>query len=95
MLKMITVMRAIIRFQTSSDDYTAQVYTPEGICRGIENDELLPTDRKGLYTLSVSDVRLRELSIKIVDESIPPRSTPAIVEKTQKETVMLSYFVEE
>jgi hypothetical protein len=89
---LVTKLSAVVRFSTSSDDCAA-IVRGRGIAEPIVNGAAVPTQKTGLYTVSVFDRRLRHLSATLTDSSHPPSSTPPSVTKGQDELVILLYEV--
>jgi hypothetical protein len=93
------VMRrlAVVRFTTTSKDFTAIVRGPAGEKpkkkKTLKQGDSVPSTKAGLYTLEVRDPLLRKLSVTLRDISASPKSLPPTYIEPDDETVIISYQV--
>jgi hypothetical protein len=89
---MVTKASSTVFFSTTSDDFNA-VVRGEGTEKTLQQGDQVPTETVGLFTVSVADRQLRQVSATLTDKGNPPRSMPAVCPKTASELVVIAYQV--
>ena len=90
---MVTKASTPVFFSTTSKDFNAIVRGPAGLQQTLRNNDQIPTENPGFFTVSVVDRLLGTLSATLTDKGTVARSLPPAATKTDRELVVLAYQV--